>query len=62
MVNDVFGSHEAGDELLIKTAKVLKRECRSDDIIPDCGDEFVVLLPETSYEQTELIIQNSESS
>lgn len=62
MVNDVFG-HEAGDELLIKTAKVLKRECRSDDIISRFGgDEFVVLLPETSYEQTELIISRIQKA
>lgn len=62
MVNDVFG-HEAGDELLIKTAKVLKRECRSEDIISRFGgDEFVVLLPETSYEQTELIISRIQKA
>ena len=62
MVNDVFG-HEAGDELLIKTAKILKEECRSDDIVSRFGgDEFVVLLPKTSEEQTEMIISRVQKA
>jgi diguanylate cyclase (GGDEF)-like protein len=62
MVNDVFG-HEAGDDLLKKTAKILKEECRSDDIISRFGgDEFVVLLPKTSYDQAELIISRIQKA
>ena len=47
LTNDVFG-HDAGDELLIKTAEILKKVCRSDDLIARLGgDEFVILLPKT---------------
>lgn len=45
LINDAFG-HKAGDELLVKVANVLKKECRQDDIIARLGgDEFIVLLP-----------------
>ena len=48
--NDAFG-HEHGDELLKEFAGVLKSCLRKDDIIARWGgDEFVVLLPKTTYE------------
>lgn len=57
LTNDAFG-HEAGDSLLKNVAKVLKSECRTDDIISRVGgDEFVILLPKTNHKETELIVK-----
>ena len=48
LVNDAFG-HQEGDRLLIKIAEILRASCRQEDIIARWGgDEFVILLPETS--------------
>ena len=47
LINDSFG-HVMGDELLKKVAEVIKKGCRTDDIIARLGgDEFVILLPKT---------------
>lgn len=54
LTNDAFG-HLAGDELLRRVARVLRNECRSEDIIARIGgDEFVILLPKTSRISSEL--------
>ena len=51
LINDAFG-HKAGDQLLQKVARVIKTECRTDDIISRIGgDEFVILLPKTDKQQ-----------
>ena len=52
-INDAFG-HEHGDELIKKFASVLRNNCRADDIISRTGgDEFVILLPNTSCEDVQ---------
>ena len=56
LINDVFG-HNEGDNLLVKTAEILKKVCRSDDILARWGgDEFVILLPKTSATDSEEIV------
>ena len=55
LVNDAFG-HFIGDELLIKIAEAIKSACRSDDhIFRYGGDEFIILLPNTSEPEAEKI-------
>jgi diguanylate cyclase (GGDEF)-like protein/PAS domain S-box-containing protein/putative nucleotidyltransferase with HDIG domain len=57
LINDSFG-HVVGDELLKKAASVIKKGCRSDDIIARLGgDEFVIILPKTNAFETEQIIR-----
>jgi len=47
-VNDTYG-HDAGDRLLQTFASVLRLECRQSDVVGRIGgEEFAVLLPETS--------------
>jgi diguanylate cyclase (GGDEF)-like protein/PAS domain S-box-containing protein len=56
MVNDKEG-HDAGDAVIITTARSLRESFRNEDIIARLGgDEFVVLLPETNEEQAREII------
>ncbi len=57
LTNDAFG-HSAGDQLLQKAAEVIKRECRADDIIARIGgDEFCILLPQTSSQEASGIVK-----
>lgn len=50
-IND-RGGHEAGDAALVAVAEVLRRTCRAMDVPSRYGgDEFLVLLPETTAAQ-----------
>ena len=52
LVNDSFG-HDMGDVLLNKAAETIKKACRHDDILARIGgDEFVLVLPKTSRQDT----------
>jgi len=56
IVNDTLG-YKYGDKLLVKVSSILKKTCRRDDIIARWGgDEFVILLPDTSIEEVNKII------
>ena len=55
LINDIFG-HEEGDKYLKKTANLLKDSMRKEDILGRWGgDEFIVLLPETSAKEADEI-------
>ena len=61
IINDSFG-HKKGDEILKKTANILKAVFREEDIIArQGGDEFAVLLPETNKKELEIIIERVKS-
>ena len=48
LINDAFG-HLEGDKLLAEAGTILRSCCRQEDIIARCGgDEFVMLLPQTT--------------
>ncbi|MGM0410669.1 MAG: sensor domain-containing diguanylate cyclase/phosphohydrolase [Bacillota bacterium] len=56
IINDSYG-HKKGDELLAKTAKILKNSIRKEDILArHGGDEFAILLPKTTKKEAGKII------
>lgn len=56
MTNDIFG-HRAGDELIKKSAEILTKSCRENDIVARMGgDEFLILLPKTGGEQAGRVV------
>ena len=56
-INDRYG-HDVGDQLIYKAAKVLMASCRPDDLVARWGgDEFVLLLPNTTTEDAQRIIE-----
>ncbi|GJQ23543.1 hypothetical protein BIY37_12340 [Candidatus Brocadia sapporoensis] len=56
-VNDTYG-HQAGDELLIHVAAVLRQQLRKTDILARLGgDEFAALLSHVDKKQAETIAQ-----
>ena len=62
LVNDTFG-HAEGDEYLKRMAAVLRESCRKDDIIARWGgDEFAIILPETTAEEAQMIVKRIDDA
>ena len=55
-INDKFG-HSAGDQMIQKTAQILKKNVRSNDLVARLGgDEFGILNIETTLENTQKLV------
>ena len=62
LINDTFG-HEAGDELLVNAAQMIREVCRKDEIIARTGgDECGILLPNTDGSEAERLIDRIQQS
>lgn len=62
LTNDAFG-HTAGDNLLKHIADTIRVHCRADDIIARIGgDEFILLLPRTDWDQAERLVERISTS
>ncbi len=62
IANDVF-SHEMGDKLLQKVSDSLKENCGENDIVSRWGgDEFLILRPLSTQEDSEQLIQRLQKS
>ncbi len=60
IINDTFG-HDKGDEVLKKAAKILNSVIRDNDILVRYGgDEFVIVLPQTSNEIAHDVLERIE--
>lgn len=62
LINDAFG-HEKGDELIKYAATVLKESCRPEDLVARWGgDEFILFLPKTSYDDSLKIVERIKAN
>lgn len=62
LVNDSRG-HQAGDEVLVLTARLLRSGCRASDSVARLGgDEFALLLPETQLEDARTLLTRLQQS
>ncbi|NSW92554.1 MAG: PAS domain S-box protein [Firmicutes bacterium] len=62
LANDVFG-HAEGDKLLKKAAEAIKKCCRKEDLVSRWGgDEFLVVLPQTSAQAAEEIAKRIKTA
>lgn len=57
LTNDAFG-HKMGDDLLVRVATILEEECTARGVVARIGgDEFILLLPHTTSQETEALVQ-----
>ena len=62
LINDIFG-HDKGDQLIKKTADIFNNNIRESDILARIGgDEFAILLPQTSLKAGKVIIERIKKS
>ena len=56
-INDTYG-HQVGDELLKKAANVVRGELRTSDVLARYGgDEFVILLSNSSEQDASMVLE-----
>lgn len=61
VVNDSYG-HSAGDQLIISACSILKENLRESDVLCRMGgDEFLMILPNCSLGQADLVINRVKS-
>ena len=61
-INDEEG-HSAGDKVLQSVATLLENACREVDIVCRVGgDEFIILLPQTTEEDAQLVVDRLKES
>jgi diguanylate cyclase (GGDEF)-like protein len=61
-MNSNFG-HQTGDDVLVDVARMLKNNFRGADLLFRYGgDEFLVVMPETSEEQAEIAVRRLQRS
>lgn len=57
LTNDAFG-HQAGDQLLIYVAEIIRSECDGDMTVARIGgDEFVIVMSHTTYDDASAMVQ-----
>jgi len=62
LTNDTMG-HTAGDKVLIEMSRILKLHLRSRDVLARVGgDEFSILLPQTSNQEAQEIVNAIQAS
>ena len=62
LTNDTMG-HAAGDKVLIETTRLLKLHLRSRDVLARVGgDEFSILLPQTSHHEAQEVVNAIHAS
>ncbi len=62
LINDAFG-HSEGDKLLISIARIMAGCIRDQDVLVRTGgDEFVMLLPQTSYSEAGALVETIKSA
>jgi diguanylate cyclase (GGDEF)-like protein/PAS domain S-box-containing protein len=61
-VNDQ-GGHAAGDDLLIRAGRLFSAAARGDDLVARVGgDEFVIVLPQTTFETARHVVERLAGS
>ena len=61
-VNDSFG-HDTGDQVIRAVATILERLCRASDVVARTGgEEFLIILPDTSLESARVLAERIRSA